>query len=251
MSTPEQDDDDKDTLNVEFELGPKHRRWFFERPTDNEGAYHDDVKATLYLGGRAIGEITGTLLRGGLIVNDRLNLFQEMDNISHELLRVAEAVIDIDRNYYTEDFWSKAEPEGLNILVLERLTIDEGFRGHDLGLGLMQHLLRYCAHDVALLKPFPLQHEHSHTGPRPEFAAFQSIPEKKATAKLRKHYKRLGFEHLAGSELMFRSTAHRRKYLRFDLEPDVMASLAQKARDLPERSLHDEDSARSRGSLEH
>lgn len=195
------------------------QRELFEDPADNEGAYTNEFKACLYFCDVPVGVLSGTLIRGDLVVRDGLVLQEDLDNISEALGELAEAIIDPETNDYNMSFSEKAQTYGRNILFLERLTLRDNFRGRRLGLALMQHVLRYCPHDVAVMKPYPLQHEATRTGEvAPAFKAFEDVELEPATARLRKYYARLGFQRYNKTEYMVRTAADNHEFIKFELE---------------------------------
>lgn len=98
-----------------------------------------------------------------------------------------------------------------NTLILDRLEIMPEFRGYNLGLAVMPRLIeRFGAGaGVVAIKPFPLQREL--TGQEEDkwrqkmrgddFE--QNLP--RATARLRRHYVKLGFTFMKGTPFMFRN----------------------------------------------
>lgn len=102
-----------------------------------------------------------------------------------------------------------------NLLILDRLELLPQFRGHGLGLTIMQHMIRRFSSGAAIiaLKAFPLQFEASCSvdnehGWRTELGLDRlSKNEKSATAKLQEHYGRVGFIPVPNSAIMVRATA--------------------------------------------
>ncbi|MEJ7804329.1 MAG: hypothetical protein WKG03_00190 [Telluria sp.] len=102
------------------------------------------------------------------------------------------------------------EPFLGNVLILDRLEILPKFRGCNLGLLVMRRLIERFRHGAELvaIKPFPLQFECSMPS-RDRWREQLKLSElgsrqDQATAKLRRHYGKLGFKHMRGSPFMFR-----------------------------------------------
>lgn len=99
-----------------------------------------------------------------------------------------------------------------NVLILDRLEILPGFRGHNLGLVVMRRLIERFGAGAFLvaIKPFPLQHENKSEDDA-EWRSTLQLAEldkdlRRATAKLRRHYAKLGFKALKGTPFMFLAT---------------------------------------------
>lgn len=105
---------------------------------------------------------------------------------------------------FKEDVWPG------NVLILDRLEILPEFRGHNLGLVVMRRLIeRFGAGaGVVAMKPFPLQREltgqeEDEWRQKMRLDDFErNLP--RATARLRRHYAKLGFKHMKGTPFMFR-----------------------------------------------
>lgn len=93
--------------------------------------------------------------------------------------------------------------EWTNVLYLDRLEIDEAWRGNRYGLaamlGLMHHL--QMGSGAVVLKAFPLDFEHggANSGTGPE--AFR-----KAQQRLMRYYKQVGFQRVGRSDYMIRGS---------------------------------------------
>jgi GNAT superfamily N-acetyltransferase len=97
-----------------------------------------------------------------------------------------------------------------NVLILDRLEILPEFRGHSLGLVVMRRLIeRFGAGTgVVAIKPFPLQHEDARE--EEQWRQRMKLDQldkslRRATAKLRWHYAKLGFKFMKGTPFMFRN----------------------------------------------
>ncbi len=205
-------------------------------PNSDQG-HLTEFTAHLTFQGLRIGTMSGTLIKGDLILADRGELFQKLDEESSELADIARDIFDDEDTWYKPAFAHEMDqPNGLTILLLSRLTVDHGFRGHKLGLALMQYVLREIPHDVAVMKPFPLQHE---TSPSPEhnFELYKPIPVGRATAKLRKHYGSLGFKRIARTPLMARSAADAEEFVWFRVTAKAVEALRETAKQVAQEYL--------------
>lgn len=107
------------------------------------------------------------------------------------------------------------EPAWGNVLILDRLEILPAFRGNNLGLIVMRRLIERFGAGAAYvaIKPFPLQGEYHHRDVVDEWADRLQLGKfeenlRRSTAKLRRHYARLGFKALKGKPFMFRMGDH-------------------------------------------
>lgn len=100
-----------------------------------------------------------------------------------------------------------------NILILDRLIIYPEHRGRGLGLQVLRAMIHRLRTGVGLIamKPYPLQFEARHLeapdsdeSKRLGLDKF-SLPQQKATAKLKKYYGKLGFKAVPRTEYMVRS----------------------------------------------
>jgi GNAT superfamily N-acetyltransferase len=99
-----------------------------------------------------------------------------------------------------------------NVLIVDRLEILPEFRSHNIGLVVMIRLIeRFSAGaSIVAIKPFPLQRERfSDEGS--EWRQGLKLADldknlRRATAKLRRHYAKLGFKAMRGTPFMFRLT---------------------------------------------
>jgi hypothetical protein len=96
-----------------------------------------------------------------------------------------------------------------NVLIMDRIEILPRFRSHNLGLHVMRRLFERFGTGVEMIaiKPFPLQSEDARLSGekwrgRMKLATLE--PDlRRATAKLRRHYKKLGFRAMKGTPFMF------------------------------------------------
>jgi len=99
-----------------------------------------------------------------------------------------------------------------NVLILDRLELLPEFRGHNLGLIVMRRLIeRFGAGtSITAIKPFPLQQEYTdvQTNEWRQKMKFDQLDKNlsRATAKLKRHYAKLGFKFMKGTPFMFRDS---------------------------------------------
>jgi hypothetical protein len=104
----------------------------------------------------------------------------------------------------------KGEVWSGNVLILDRLEILPKFRGYNLGLIVMRRLIERfgAAAAVVAIKPFPLQREYVREEEN-EWRQKMKLDEldkdfRRAAAKLKRHYAKLGFKVMKGTPFMFR-----------------------------------------------
>lgn len=98
-----------------------------------------------------------------------------------------------------------------NTLILDRLEILPEFRGYNLGLAVIRRLIERFGAGAAVvaMKPFPLQHEYARDEEEREWQLKMKFDhldqdQQRATAKLRRHYAKLGFKLMKSTPFMFR-----------------------------------------------
>jgi hypothetical protein len=101
-----------------------------------------------------------------------------------------------------------------NVLILDRLELLPSFRNHNMGLLVMRRLIeRFSAGSmVVAIKPFPLQFECADVEPN-EWKDCLNLSDftkdnRQATAKLRRHYAKLGFKAMKTTPFMFRASEY-------------------------------------------
>lgn len=106
-----------------------------------------------------------------------------------------------------------SDPYFGNVLILDRLEIIPRFRKNGLGLLVMRKLIERFSPGAILvgIKPFPLQFEAGRpNGDSETWCRKLKLDDldknfKHATAKLQRHYQKLGFARLPGTPFMFRT----------------------------------------------
>lgn len=136
----------------------------------------------------------------------------DLFDIRSETMDCFEALFDSD----TEDFSAEVLKQAFdgeyplrpNLALLERLEIFEGYRGKGFGLTASDLIFSRFKSSVGLFatKPYPLQFEAGFTEERTEEPRLGTmcfgLSQKAATTKLRRHYGRLGFKQVRGTEYM-------------------------------------------------
>ncbi|UOD30106.1 hypothetical protein INH39_32990 [Massilia violaceinigra] len=151
----------------------------------------------------------------GAAVNARASIYNIFDSHANTFDYFG-AIFDPDTVGFSERL-SKLfkDDEGWgNILIIDRLEILPKYRSLNLGLIVMRRLIERFGGGTAFvaIKPFPLQCEA--VGRQPDkwrdklkLSDFDR-QSRSATAKLRRHYAKLGFKSMKGTPFMFRLTSY-------------------------------------------
>jgi GNAT superfamily N-acetyltransferase len=146
-------------------------------------------------------------------MNARASVFDVFD-CTQETCDYFSAIFDIETldpssaltHLFKEELWPG------NVLILDRLEILPEFRGYNLGLAVMRRLIERFGAGAAVvaMKPFPLQHEYARAEEeglewqlKMKFGHLDQDLQR-STAKLRRHYAKLGFKLMKGTPFMFR-----------------------------------------------
>lgn len=123
-----------------------------------------------------------------------------------------QALFNIKSDDYKNSIYSLVyDVVGRNLLILDRVEILPGFRGKSLALIVMKRLIERFGQGAGIvaLKAYPLQFEADNGndtwGDKMRLNSFDR-DEKASTAKLKRHYRRLGFLSVRGTPFMVRST---------------------------------------------
>ena len=129
-----------------------------------------------------------------------------------ETIDCFEALFDGDTEELSADVMKTAfegdYPLRQNLALLDRLEIFEDYRGRELGLAATALILSRFRSSVGLfaMKPYPLQFEAGFAEGRveePRLGAMSfGLSHEDATGKLSRHYGRLGFKQVRGTEYM-------------------------------------------------
>ncbi len=102
-------------------------------------------------------------------------------------------------------------PQGLEILIVDRIYLEPAYRGNGLGKYALQRILDYFATrcELALLKSFPLQFESNYTEGRSSFDLVDFKRSEPVSAKaLVAFYEKCGFQKLGEDGYMFQILEH-------------------------------------------
>ncbi len=141
----------------------------------------------------------------------KVSLYDIFDTYQ-ETVDYYEAIYDIDSEDVNEKLLKALKSEYLfgNVLIIDRLEILPAFRSYNLGLITMRRIIQRFGTGacVTAIKPFPLQFESNTRHDDDGWTEQLALPElnknsRSATARLKKHYKKLGFVSLPGTPFMF------------------------------------------------
>ena len=147
-----------------------------------------------------IGNITGTILDVGIVLDSNADLFEVADSHSQGLCAVFETLFDPDTDEL-KDSVAESSCGGMGgyvntVLIINSVEIDHKFRGQQAGLKAIEIAIRSFTNGSTLvvLEPCPLGDIQS-----------EDIREF-VKRKLICHYKKLGFVEVPGSVFMVRYT---------------------------------------------
>lgn len=155
---------------------------------------HEDDESPL----TTVGQIVATRIECGRMINDHYGEgYDDCDAVSAELEQVGAMIFNQgEGDLFTPLYESFKEVggNGFDVLILDQLKVEASHRGHGVGLAAMWRTIQTFGGDcvMVLCKPFPLDRDRD--APRTET--------KKAVAKLRAYYRRLGFKPIPGTEYM-------------------------------------------------
>jgi GNAT superfamily N-acetyltransferase len=161
-------------------------------------AIHGVIKATDKHGEYfEIGTIDALYLDVYRAMSVGIDLLNTADIVSSEL---SDLVVDFyDQQYYRFNPYVEGmlEPAHLNLLSVEKIKIDEKYRGKGIGLAAIQRLIDLHSANCGLvcLRPFPLQYSGKVADFDPEVVAAD-------TNKLSCYYTKAGFAPFVGSNYM-------------------------------------------------
>jgi hypothetical protein len=165
---------------------------------DDEGYSEQDVK---------IGEIELCYVDRSQIVNERESLYEAMDCMSSDTMSCYEALIDQDENDWKEEVQELIGEDAavnLNILLINRLHIEEPFRCKGKGAEVIREVIRRFGSTCAVIvcKPFPLQFRgyESDRNDAEQKTPHYEQERLKAFQKVADFWKNIGFRKLPSSE---------------------------------------------------
>lgn len=165
------------------------------------------------------GEITALYLDFSGVHDSDFPIMDVVDQ-HQEALEQYHVLFDSATGDVKEGIWSIHEPflSGSNWLILSRLEIRPAFRGQKLGLAAIHRTMQQFGHGCALisLEVGPLQFEPHEGYPdkeqwfvEMEMGSFTTdIP--RATQRLKEYYRLLGFQEVAGTNIMILNPSYQR-----------------------------------------
>jgi GNAT superfamily N-acetyltransferase len=163
----------------------------------------------------SIGAFSLYLVDCDSAINDRKSVFDVFDS-AQQTMDLFEDLFDVDTDELkmrvAEIAFGTGYAISSNVLLFDRLVIYPAHRGRGVGLlalrALMHHFRSFAG--IMVMKPFPLQFEGSAptelSGLGRENWALENFKKKRpaATARLRRHYAKLGFAHVPRTDYMVR-----------------------------------------------
>ena len=156
----------------------------------------DDQKQAL------AGRLSLYRVKLGVAVNNGINAYGACQHFSQELGDYASAILDRRTGYVPDRIMYEYDHAPGDLLILHTVRILPNYRGRDLGLVAASQLIDYYGGGgYVLCRPRPLQFANSSSPPDTEMAydRFKASQEE-ATAKLQKHWARIGFQPVEGGE---------------------------------------------------
>jgi GNAT superfamily N-acetyltransferase len=166
--------------------------------------------------GLQIGKIEAIRLELSEVVNDGYPVYDVFDHDGDA--EVYYRLVDPKTGSFKDKYCDG--DNGLDLLILDRLFIEEPYRGSGIGLLAMRALIRRfgggCGVAALYANPFTYREDE------PD----RSGPEYKAgVKKLQSYYKKLGFKTVAGTEMMVMDLSTRqpeiKRYLRHDVRKEM------------------------------
>jgi GNAT superfamily N-acetyltransferase len=167
-----------------------------------------------------VGEIQLYLVDHARILNEKESLFDAMDDLSYETAECYDAIIDEDTGDWKEEVKGLIGEDACfrhNILLINRVELDEKFRGRGVGKQVVEEIIKGFGSGCAVIacKPFPLQYigygrpEHEEKRKAPGYEQIRL----KAFAKVERFWKKQEFRKLPSSDhwVWIEKTARKRK----------------------------------------
>lgn len=160
--------------------------------------------------GTVLGTCETALFLGGYATNAGVNIIEEADAMAQELYDAAELMYREPEGLFSFESESKRllNPCNSNGLYIGKLVLEPGYRGKGLGIRFMKRVIEY--HDEANLGAVLIYPNARYwlEGGDP----LAKMSEAEADTKLRRYYKRMGFEDLGDSR------EFGKKYMYLDVE---------------------------------
>ena len=171
---------------------------------------YDEADAGVMEDPREIGSISLFDVRLDLAHEYQCSSFDVLDSVSQD---TAAFLPLLEEDGWTDLVRKRCEPYSDDLVIIDRVKIEEPYRGRGIGLLAVRHALEIYGHHlgVAALIPFPLQFGGSND---PEFELPPGVTDKEqardsALAKLRAHWSRLGFRQFDNTEINIRGMSRR------------------------------------------
>lgn len=153
------------------------------------------------------GKLHGYCVRWDTLARESINLFECCD-INQELCDVASLVWDFDANTYKEAL--ALEGVDSDLIVPWSIALLPKHRGKGVGLLALWRFLDVLGSgsSIAVVKPYPLNHDpeaHKLADYRQmQYERLSKVPLEEGKAKLARHWARLAFRPILGSDFFFR-----------------------------------------------
>ncbi len=154
-----------------------------------------------------VGEIEVFYVDRVRIINERGSFYEAMDDISSDTRECHAALIDDESDDWKEEVTALISEDALihdNVLLINRLQIEEQFRGRGLGAKVVHEIIKTFGSQCAVIvcKPFPLQYRgyRSEENAEARSAPGQEQKRRAAFRKVAAFWKSVGFRKLASSE---------------------------------------------------
>lgn len=189
----------------------------FGEPDDLIYLYYGDVLGIGEDDSRSrIGKFRAQYVDVGRAMNKREAIFDVLDCHSSSTVEYFEPIFGENSPCFSEavEEVTNGEADGCNLLILDRLELLPMFRGHNIGLKILRHMMVRFSPGAGLiaLKAFPLQLECESTDAEEriwrEQLGLETFvqDEKLSISKLQSYYSKLGFRLLPDSKFMVFAT---------------------------------------------
>ncbi len=184
-------------------------RFSAEVPLTSENEPSDyllGVQGTLYKDAQSsvkLAQIWLRIVQYGRVINDRESLFDVCDCVDQSVYEHADAVFDLAKNDLRHNVFDGLN--GIDVMMIESLSVEPAYRGRGLGLHCIKRAIDAFGAGMAgvVLKPFPPQFCHGYEGDSPELYVGFETDFKRATRKLQRYYRTLGFRPAAPRSAFF------------------------------------------------
>lgn len=160
------------------------------------------------------GYITASLVQFGLAIDHGVTPDQLGDGITSDIAEYWEQLFDVESGKWKGVIRDSFEIVGSDLLVIDCIEIYPRFRGHQIGLQVLDRTIDIfgpgCG--LAVCKPWPLQFTPAFAANRRKLQRLQvsNLSEKEAVEKLRSYWSRIGFCPVGQTGLYALSISQRR-----------------------------------------